>query len=299
MIQISQINLSKATKSVSSAKSVDQSKVMNPKTNTILKKAYAVFNNKPAIPNYSGPVHVGVDLGTAYTMLAVLDAEKRPLAGRYQFAQIVRDGLVVDFIGAIQLIKKMKAEVEAELGFQLEHAATTYPPGVPLAEVKATRNVLIGAGLECSHFVDEPTGANALLQISDGAVVDIGGGTTGVAIVKDGEVVYTADEATGGTHFSLVVAGAMNVSFLEAEKIKTDPKQSRMVSTLVHPVMQKVGSIVARHIAGYNVETIYLVGGTSSMAGINDVVAEMTGVKTVTPVHPMFVTPIGVAMVDQ
>ena len=113
MTQISQIKLSKATKSVSSAKSVDQSKVMNPKTNTILKKAYAVFNNKPAIPNYSGPVHVGVDLGTAYTMLAVLDAEKRPLAGRYQFAQIVRDGLVVDFIGAIQLIKKMKAEVEA------------------------------------------------------------------------------------------------------------------------------------------------------------------------------------------
>ncbi len=79
------------------------------------------------------------------------------------------------------------------------------PPGVPLAEVKATKNVLIGAGLECSQFVDEPTGANALLQISDGAVVDIGGGTTGIAIVENGEVVYTADEATGGTHFSLVV----------------------------------------------------------------------------------------------
>jgi ethanolamine utilization protein EutJ len=39
---------------------------------------------------------VGVDLGTAYTVLVVLDEHKRPLAGRYQFAQIVRDGLVVD-----------------------------------------------------------------------------------------------------------------------------------------------------------------------------------------------------------
>ncbi len=272
---------------------------MNLEINTILEQAHAVFNHKPAKKNHTGPVHVGVDLGTAYTVLAVLDAEKRPLAGRYQFAQIVRDGLVVDFIGAIQLLKKMKAEVEADLGFQLEHAATTYPPGVPLAEVKATRNVLYGAGLECSQFVDEPTGANALLNISDGAVVDIGGGTTGIAIVENGAVVYTADEATGGTHFSLVVAGAMNVPFIEAEKMKTDPTQARMVASLVHPVMQKVGSIVARHIEPFNVETIYLVGGTSSLLGIDEVIHDMTGIKTVTPAHPMLVTPIGVAMVDQ
>ena len=32
--------------------------------------------------------------------------------------------------------------------------------------------------------------------------------------------------------------------------------------------MQKVGSIVARHIRAYSVETIYLVGGTSGMAGM-------------------------------
>ena len=271
---------------------------MNEEVGKILGEASVVFNGRPAIPNYHGPVHVGVDLGTAYTVLAVLDGEKRPLAGRYQFAQIVRDGLVVDFIGAIQLLKKMKAEIEADLGFALEKAATTYPPGVPLAEVKATKNVLIGAGLECSHFVDEPTGANALLQVRDGAVVDIGGGTTGIAIVRDGEVIYTADEATGGTHFSLVLAGALNVSFETAERIKTDPAQSRMVSSVVYPVMQKVGSIVARHIQPYNVETIYLVGGTSSLADIGDVVHDMTGVPTIIPPHPMFVTPIGVAMTD-
>lgn len=271
---------------------------MNPELETILAQANEVLNKRPSRPGYRGPVHVGVDLGTAYTVLVVLDEAKRPLAGRYQFAQIVRDGLVVDFIGAIHLLKKMKAEVEADLGFPLEQAATTYPPGVPLAEVKATKNVLIGAGLECSHFIDEPSGANALLQVRDGAVVDIGGGTTGIAILEAGKVVYTADEATGGTHFSLVVAGALNVSFEEAELIKTDPAQSRMVSSLVYPVMQKVGSIVARHIKPFAVETIYLVGGTSSMAGIAEVVGDMTSVKTVTPPHPMFVTPIGVAMTD-
>jgi ethanolamine utilization protein EutJ len=272
---------------------------MNPELTGILTQAHKVFNHAPAQLGYRGRVHVGVDLGTAYTVLVVLDEQYRPLAGRYQFAQIVRDGLVVDFIGAIQLLKKMKAEIEADLGFGLQQAATTYPPGVPLAEVRATQNVLIGAGLECSEFIDEPSGANALLQVQAGVVVDVGGGTTGIAVVEEGKVIYTADEPTGGTHFSLVISGALNLPFAEAEAMKVDPAQAHTVYPLVYPVMQKVGSIVARHIKNFHVETIYMVGGTSSMPGISDVVEEMTGIKTFTPPHPMFVTPIGAAMVNQ
>ncbi|MFM8319866.1 MAG: ethanolamine utilization protein EutJ [Chloroflexota bacterium] len=272
---------------------------MNPQLESILKQAHQVFNHAPARPDYRGPVHVGVDLGTSYTVMVVLDEHFQPLAGRYQFAEIVRDGLVVDFIGAIQLVRKMKAELENQLGFALEAAATTYPPGVPKAEVKATANVLVGAGLECSEFIDEPSGANALLQVQDGVVVDIGGGTTGIAVVENGKVVYTADEPTGGTHFSLVISGALNVPFAQAEAIKVDPARGSSIYPLVYPVMQKVGSIVARHIKNYPVKTIYMVGGTSGMLGIAEVVEEMTGVKTFTPPHPMFVTPIGAAMYNQ
>lgn len=272
---------------------------MNPELSKILNQAHKVFNHAPAQPGYRGRVHVGVDLGTAYTVMVVLDENYKPLAGRYQFAQIVRDGLVVDFIGAIQLVKKMKAELEQQLGFQLERASTAYPPGVPFAEVKATMNVLIGAGLDCSEFVDEPTAANGLLQVDNGVVVDVGGGTTGVAVVENGKVVYTADEPTGGTHFSLVIAGARNISFTEAETLKVNPREQKTIYPLVYPVMQKVASIVARHIANYNVKTIYMVGGTSSMMGIAEVVEEWTGVKTYTPPHPMFVTPIGAAMVNR
>src|SRR5574338_612769 len=144
---------------------------MNPELENILNQAEAILNRAPARSSYRGPVHVGVDLGTAYTVLVVLDEANRPLAGRYQFAQIVRDGLVVDFMGAIGLVSRMKAEVERDLGITLASAATSYPPGVPLAEVRATQNVLIAAGLECSDFVDEPTAANALLQVENGAVV--------------------------------------------------------------------------------------------------------------------------------
>lgn len=242
---------------------------------------------------------VGVDLGTAYTVLLVLDADNQPLAGAYRFANVVRDGLVVDFIGAIDLLRELKREVEARLGWELTHAATGYPPGVPLVEVRATANVVRAAGFDCRAEIDEPTAANAVLQIRDGAVVDVGGGTTGIAVFRDGRVVYTADQATGGTHFTLVIAGALNISFEEAETLKTDAREQDRLYPLVRPVMEKVGTIVARHIGSREVETIYLVGGTSSFKGIAEVVEEVTGVKTQIPTNPLFVTPLGIAMNDR
>ena len=82
----------------------------------------------------------------------------------------------------------------------------------------------MAAGFELSNVLDEPTAANELLKMTNGAVVDIGGGTTGISVLKDKKVVYVTDEPTGGTHFSLVVAGAYSKSFEEAEKYKRDVK---------------------------------------------------------------------------
>lgn len=279
---------------------------MNPNLSSLLTRTDAVMSGANGwhpdpdllLPNgvYRGTVHVGVDLGTAYTVLVVLDENYQPIAGEYQFAQVTRDGLVVDFVGAVDLLRKMKARVEQKLGFELTSAASAYPPGVPQAEVRATANVLYGAGLDCTGLIDEPTAANNVLQVRDGAVVDVGGGTTGVAIFRDGEVVYTADEPTGGTHFSLVIAGSTGTSFEEAEALKIDPKEQTRLFPVIRPVMEKVGSIINRHIAGHKVEHIYLVGGTCAYPGMDQVIQEMTGIETILPGNPLFVTPLGIAM---
>jgi len=246
--------------------------------------------------SYQGVVHVGVDLGTAYTVLVVLDENYQPIAGEYQFAEIVRDGLVVDFIGAVDLLREMKTKVEERLGFKLTSAATGYPPGVPQAEVRATANVLHGAELDCTGLIDEPTAANNVLKIRDGAIVDVGGGTTGIAIFKDGEVVYTADEATGGTHFSLVIAGSMGLTFEEAEALKKNPNEQTRLFPVIRPVMEKVATIINRHIEGYQVDKLYLVGGTCAYPSMDEVIQEMTGIEAVLPGNPLFVTPLGIAM---
>jgi ethanolamine utilization protein EutJ len=292
---------------------------MNPDLNELLAQTEAVMSNGGSelqrnpgrfpraeiLPRQKGSaagsaplVHVGVDLGTAYTVLIVLDQNMRPLAGEYRFAQIVRDGLVVDFHGAIELVRELKNRMESRLGFELTTAATAYPPGVSLTEVRATQHVVEAAGFECRDAVDEPTAANAVLGIENGVVVDVGGGTTGVAVFINGEQVYTADEPTGGTHFSLVIAGALDMSFEDAEEFKKDNRNHKRLFPIVRPVMEKVATIVAHHVEPYPVESIYLVGGTVCFTGIEGVFEQVVNIPTFIPSQPLFITPLGIAMRD-
>lgn len=242
-----------------------------------------------------GNLYTGVDLGTAFVVLTVLNEAGEPVAGGYRFATVVKDGLVVDFLGAIRIVSELKAEVEHRLGRKLHYAATAIPPGTSLRDSGSIRHVVEGAGFEVTGLFDEPTAANAVLGIRNGAVVDVGGGTTGIAIMKDGQVVYTADEPTGGTHFSLVVAGAMGISVEEAELRKRNPENHGELLPVLKPVVQKVASIINQHIAGHTVDALYLVGGTCCLAGMEHIITTETGIQAYKPENPMFVTPLGIA----
>lgn len=255
---------------------------------------------KPSpIPSPEGTLRVGVDLGTAYTVLVVLDELGTPLAGEYRFTEVVRDGLVVDYIGAVDILRDIKRNVEARLGRDLTHAASGFPPGVPPAEHQSTANVVEAVGMMCKDLISEPTAANNVLGIRDGVIVDIGGGTTGIAVVEDGQVIYTADEATGGTHMSLVIAGGADISFEAAEAQKIDPEQQPRLFPMVRPVMEKMGTIIAKHLRGFKADSIVLVGGTSLFPGIAAVIQEITDLPTQVATHPLFVTPVGIALHDK
>jgi ethanolamine utilization protein EutJ len=127
-------------------------------------------------------------------------------------------------------------------------------------------------------------------------VVDIGGGTTGISVLKDGKVVYIADEPTGGTHFSLVVSGAYKKSFAEAEVFKRDANNHKELLPVLKPVVEKVASIISQHIKGYDIKEISLVGGTCCLGGIESIIEKKTGIYTHKPYNPMFVTPLGIAL---
>lgn len=251
---------------------------------------------KNPIKTKSKVYYTGVDLGTACVVMAVLDENKEPVAGTYEYADVVKDGMVVDYIGAINIVRKMKEQLEEKLDTELIYAAAAIPPGTDGLDSGAIKNVVQAAGFELTNLLDEPTAANLVLQLKNGAVVDIGGGTTGISVLKDGKVIKVTDEATGGTHFSLVISGAYKKPFKEADLYKRDPKNHKELLPIIKPVIEKVSSIISKEVEGEDVEVLALVGGTCLMTGIEDIIEKNTGITTKKPKNPMFVTPLGIAL---
>jgi len=238
----------------------------------------------------------GVDLGTAYIVTAVVDGDGVPVAGALTRSRSsIRDGLVLDYMGAIRLLREQVTAIRGA-GYAIQRAAAAFPPGTMGQNARAFRNVLEASDLDCSGLIDEPSAAAQVLGIREGAVVDIGGGTTGISVLREGEVVYTADEATGGMHLDLVLAGNFKIEVQEAERMKTNASRQRELFPLVRPVFQKMASIVNHHLKGHRVEMLYLVGGTSCFPGIVEVMEEETGLAVSRPDNPLLVTPLGIAL---
>lgn len=64
-----------------------------------------LVREKPVNP-FSGPLKVGVDLGTTDIVLAVLDANNKAVAGAIHPSSAVRDGIVVDYVDAVRTVRK-------------------------------------------------------------------------------------------------------------------------------------------------------------------------------------------------
>lgn len=238
----------------------------------------------------------GIDIGTAYIVMVVLREDDSPVACEMEYAEVVRDGLVVDYLGCCAIVRRLKERIEKNIGRELYEAAIAVPPGTSQADCATHRHVAESAGFDVLDVLDEPTAANAVLCLRDGAVADIGGGTVGVSVFESGRVVYVADEPTGGTHMTLVIAGNKRITFDDAEKFKKDIGNEDAVLPIVAPVIEKMGTIIKKHIAPYGVKVICLAGGACCTKGIESILEKVIGTKVVKPKNPFLVTPLGIAM---
>ncbi len=62
-------------------------------------------------PAPGGRYKVGVDLGTAYIVVVVLDEQDNPVACEKQAASVLQDGVVVDFTGAQRFGRQVSREL--------------------------------------------------------------------------------------------------------------------------------------------------------------------------------------------
>lgn len=246
----------------------------------------------------SDQVKVGLDLGTSSIVLVVVDYNNNPLFATSRDADVVRDGLVVDYVGAVRISRELKNEAEEVLGLVLVRASGAIPPGTVGKNKEIIRHIIEGIGMECVSIIDEPTAAAAVLGIDEGGVLDVGGGTTGISILEEGKVVFSADQATGGSQMTLVLAGYHHISVLEAECLKRDKRKQKEVFPIIKPVVEKMATITASFLTEFGrvVPVIYLVGGATNFKECSALFEKVTETKIVQPAYPQYVTPLGIAM---
>lgn len=239
-----------------------------------------------------GPPRVGVDLGTATCVLVVLSGERPVWVGAAPSGAL-KDGVVVDFARATGTVRRLKQDAEAALGVPLTDAATGYPPCIPVGDARACRFVCEAAGFDEVTLVDEVTAAQRTLGVRDGVVVDVGGGSTGVGVFRDGTLVALDDRPGGGHHLDLMLAGALGIPLEAAEPYKrSHPAES---FPILVPGLQRIAENVRLLTPHAEDLPLHLAGGALMLPGAGDVLARYLERTVITYPHALLVTPVGIA----
>lgn len=108
----------------------------------------------------------------------------------------VKDGVIADYIATELLIKKIFQKICKRYMIKNPKVIVGIPSGITEVEERAVEEVLIAAGAKEVHLIEEPMASaiGANLQVSEptgSIIVDIGAGTTEVAVISLGGVVVS------------------------------------------------------------------------------------------------------------
>ena len=139
-------------------------------------------------------------------VLAVGDEAKMMLGrtpGNIHAIRPLRDGVIADFEVAEEMIKHFIRKVHNRRSFASPQVIICVPSGSTEVERRAIRESAEAAGARRVFLVEEPMAAaiGAGLPVTEptgSMVVDIGGGTTEVAVLSLGGIVYSRSVRVGG-----------------------------------------------------------------------------------------------------
>ena len=170
------------------------------------------------------------------TVLAVGDEAKTMLGrtpGNIQAIRPLRDGVIADFIVTEEMIKHFIKKVHSKRTFANPRILICVPTGSTPVERKAIQDSALAAGARRVQLIEEPIAAaiGAGLPISEATgsmVVDIGGGTTEIAVMSLGGVVYSRYLRVAGDAMDQALAEYMREEYnlmigdSTAERIKKE-----------------------------------------------------------------------------
>jgi rod shape-determining protein MreB and related proteins len=106
----------------------------------------------------------------------------------------LRDGVIADFIATEEMLRQFIKRAKTMMGFRRPRILICVPAGATPVERRAVYETAVSAGARRVFLIEEPVAASlgAGLPIDDptgSMVVDIGGGTTDIAVLSLGGVV--------------------------------------------------------------------------------------------------------------
>ena len=181
---------------------------------------------------------MGIDLGTANTLVyikgegivvrepsvvAIRDDSKEVLAvgeeakkmigrtpGNIVAIRPMKDGVIADFDVTESMLRYFIQKAAAKKGVVTPRIAICVPYGVTEVEKRAIEEAARTAGARDAYLIEEPMaaaiGAGLRVEEPEGnMVVDIGGGTTEIAIISLGGIVTAKSIRIGGDEFAILM----------------------------------------------------------------------------------------------
>jgi len=209
----------------------------------VVLKGQGVVLNEPSV------VAV-VDNKGKKSVLAVGDEAKTMLGrtpGNISAIRPLKNGVIADFIVTEEMIKHFIKKVHKKRTFANPRILICVPTGSTPVERKAIQDSALAAGARRVQLIEEPIAAaiGAGLPISDATgsmVVDIGGGTTEVAVLSLGGVVYSKSLRIAGDAMDHALQSYMRREYnlmigdSTAEKIKKEIGTAVASSNNTYPV---------------------------------------------------------------
>jgi rod shape-determining protein MreB and related proteins len=191
-----------------------------------------------------------IENGGKKTVLAVGDEAKTMLGrtpGNIQAIRPLRDGVIADFIVTEEMIKHFIKKVHKNRTFASPRILICVPTGSTPVERKAIQDSALAAGARRVQLIEEPIAAaiGAGLPISEATgsmVVDIGGGTTEIAIMCLGGLVYSRSLRIAGDAMDVALINYMRKEYnlmigdSTAEKIKKEIGTAMVSNNNTYPV---------------------------------------------------------------
>jgi len=198
------------------------------------------------------------------------------------------------------------------VGFQgKEVSISVFNAYAPLVHLGALQTIASELGMDLLSIAAEPYAVARCVGTEDSVefnaiFMDVGGGTTDVAVVRNGGLEGTKMFALGGRAFTKRVSNELGVSFVEAEKVKIDYSQGLIPASKMHKIKNILDADCKVWLSGVELalsefsnldllpSKILLCGGGSLLPGIRSSLLSENWVKNLPfakPPHVCFMKP--------